>query len=157
MSDSHGETIEASGMKHPYHLVDPSPWPILGAAAAGLLAFGAIEFMHYETAIFLVLGFIAASIIFSLMINAMGSAGNAVVDHGVLRGFSRPLREWFFILAFASIGLSSNFREMAHHFKGGKPAILYVCGQSLNLLLTLTMAYVMFFLVFPEITAGLMN
>ena len=104
-----------------------------------------------------VLGFIAASVIFSLLINAMGSAGDAMVDHGVLRGFSRPLREWFFILAFASIGLSSNFREMAHHFKGGKPAILYVCGQSLNLILTLTMAYVMFFLVFPEITAGLMN
>ena len=22
--------------KHPYHLVDPSPWPIVGAIAAGL-------------------------------------------------------------------------------------------------------------------------
>ncbi|EPR32363.1 putative protein family UPF0324 [Alkalidesulfovibrio alkalitolerans DSM 16529] len=104
-----------------------------------------------------VLGFIAASIIFSLIIASMGSAGDVMIDQGVLRGFSRPLREWFFILAFASIGLSSNFREMAHHFKGGKPAILYVCGQSLNLILTLTMAYVMFFLVFPEITAGLME
>jgi uncharacterized integral membrane protein (TIGR00698 family) len=102
-----------------------------------------------------VLGFIAASIIFSLMIKNMGSAGNVLIDHGVLRGFSKLMREWFFILAFASIGLSSNFRQMAYHFKGGKPAILYVCGQSLNLLLTLSVAYVMFFLVFPEITAGL--
>jgi len=59
MSDSHGETIEPSGMKHPYHLVDPSPWPILGAAAAGLLALGAVWFMHYQTAILLVLGAIA--------------------------------------------------------------------------------------------------
>jgi hypothetical protein len=59
-----------------------------------------------------------------------------MIDQGVLRGFSRLCRDWFFILAFASIGLSSNFREMAHHFKGGKPVILYVCGQSLNLLLT---------------------
>jgi uncharacterized integral membrane protein (TIGR00698 family) len=104
-----------------------------------------------------VLGFIAASIIFSLLIASMGAAGDVMIDQGVLRGFSRPLREWFFILAFASIGLSSNFREMAHHFKGGKPAILYVCGQSLNLMLTLLMAYLMFFLVFPEITAGLME
>ena len=37
--------------------------------------------------------------------------------------------------------------------KGGKPLILYVCGQSFNLILTLTMAYIMFYLVFPEITA----
>jgi uncharacterized integral membrane protein (TIGR00698 family) len=104
-----------------------------------------------------VLGFIAASVIFSVIIASMGSAGDVMIDQGVLRGFTRPLREWFFILAFASIGLSSNFREMAHHFKGGKPAILYACGQSLNLMLTLLMAYIMFFLVFPEITAGLME
>jgi uncharacterized integral membrane protein (TIGR00698 family) len=102
-----------------------------------------------------VLGFMAASVIFSLAISAMGSAGGVMIDQGVLRGFSKLLRGWFFILAFASIGLSSDFREMAHHFKGGKPAILYVCGQSLNLALTLAAAYVMFFLVFPEITAGL--
>jgi len=102
-----------------------------------------------------VLGFMAASVIFSLAISAMGSAGGVMIDQGVLRGFSKLLRGWFFILAFASIGLSSDFREMAHHFKGGKPAILYVCGQSLNIILTLVAAYVMFFLVFPEITAGL--
>lgn len=102
-----------------------------------------------------VLGFIAASIIFSFIISAMGKAGDVMIDQGVLRGFTRPLREWFFLLAFASIGLSTNFREMAHYFKGGKPVILYVCGQSFNLALTLAMAYVMFFLVFPEITAGL--
>ncbi|MFW6236228.1 MAG: YeiH family protein [Desulfovibrionales bacterium] len=104
-----------------------------------------------------VLGFIGASIIFSALIAVMGPAGDVMIDQGVLRGFSRPLRGWFFIIAFASIGLSSNFREMAHHFKGGKPAILYACGQSLNLMLTLLMAYIMFFLVFPDITAGLME
>src|SRR5712692_9838500 len=32
--------------KHPYHLVDPSPWPIVGAIAAGLLATGGLVFMH---------------------------------------------------------------------------------------------------------------
>ncbi|MFH7319830.1 YeiH family protein [Desulfurivibrio sp. D14AmB] len=104
-----------------------------------------------------VLGFISASIIFSAMLAYMGSVGDVMIDQGVLRGFSRPLRDWFFILAFASIGLSSNFREMAAHFKGGKPAILYVCGQSLNVALTLLMAYIMFFLVFPGVTESLMQ
>jgi uncharacterized integral membrane protein (TIGR00698 family) len=102
-----------------------------------------------------VLGFIAASIIISIMYSAMGSAGDVMLDHGFIRGLTRGARDWFFALAFASIGLSSNFRELAHHFKGGKPVILYVCGQSLNLILTLTMAYIMFFLVFPRITATL--
>jgi len=102
-----------------------------------------------------VLGFIAASIIISVMYTAMGGAGDVLLDHGFLRGLTRPARDWFFALAFASIGLSSNFRELAHHFKGGKPVILYVCGQSLNLALTLLMAYIMFFLVFPGITASL--
>ena len=71
----------------------------------------------------------------------------------LLRGFSRPIREWCFALAFASIGLGTNFRELKQYFKGGKPLILYVCGQTFNLALTLLMAYVMFYLVFPEITA----
>lgn len=104
-----------------------------------------------------VLGFIAASIIFSWMLVTMGSAGDVMIDQGVLRGFTRPIREWFFILAFASIGLSSNFRAMAHHFKGGKPVILYVCGQSLNLILTLLVAYLMYFVVFPHVTESLMG
>jgi uncharacterized membrane protein YadS len=101
-----------------------------------------------------VLGFIAASIVFSIIDSAMGKdMSGAVLDHGVLRAFSRLLREWFFALAFTSIGLATNFRELAKYFKGGKPLILYVTGQSFNLILTLLMAYIMFFIVFPEITA----
>lgn len=101
-----------------------------------------------------VLGFLAASILFSWIYGSMGpDVGYAMIDHGVLRGFSKAFRGWFFCLAFVSIGLATNFRELAHYFKGGKPLILYVCGQSFNLLLTLTMAYLMFYVVFPEITA----
>jgi uncharacterized membrane protein YadS len=103
-----------------------------------------------------VIGFIVASIIFSLMYGSMGeSVGSAMIDHGVLRGFSRNFRGWFFCLAFVSIGLATNFRELGSYFKGGKPLILYVCGQSFNLVLTLIMAYIMFFKVFPEITAAI--
>jgi uncharacterized membrane protein YadS len=101
-----------------------------------------------------VLGFIAASIIFSILDQNMGKdLGGAIVDHGIVRGGTRLLRGWFFALSFAAIGLSTNFRELAKYFKGGKPLILYVCGQSLNLVLTLAMAYLMFYVVFPEITA----
>ena len=71
----------------------------------------------------------------------------------LIDGIEKGVRTWFFVLAFTAIGLSTNFRELAPYFKGGKPLILYVCGQSFNLALTLLMAYVMFYLVFPEITA----
>ncbi|MDY0374813.1 MAG: putative sulfate exporter family transporter [Desulfobacterium sp.] len=101
-----------------------------------------------------VLGFLAASIIFSLIDSNMGKdMGTALLDQGVIRGGTRLFRAWFFALSFAAIGLSTNFRELSKYFKGGKPVILYVCGQSLNLVLTLIMAYIMFYLVFPEITA----
>ncbi|MCG8546833.1 MAG: cytochrome c oxidase subunit 3 [Alphaproteobacteria bacterium] len=33
-------------VKHDYHLVDPSPWPALGATAAFFLAFGTVLYMH---------------------------------------------------------------------------------------------------------------
>ncbi|WP_272700593.1 YeiH family protein [Desulfovibrio sp. Fe33] len=101
-----------------------------------------------------VLGFLTASVIFSIVYAAIGSdAGFTMVDQGVLRGFSRIFRGWFFCLSFAAIGLATNFRELKHYFKGGKPLILYVCGQSFNLALTLLMAYLMFYVVFPDITA----
>ncbi len=39
MADSHAPN-------HNYHLVDPSPWPIVGAVAAFVLAVGGVQFMH---------------------------------------------------------------------------------------------------------------
>ena len=101
-----------------------------------------------------VLGFIGASIVFSLMYEMMGSdVGYALLDHGAIRGMSKIFRGWFFCLAFVSIGLATNFRELKEQFSGGKPLVLYVVGQSFNLCLTLLMAYIMFYIVFPEITA----
>jgi cytochrome c oxidase subunit 3 len=37
----------SSGLKQPYHLVDPSPWPIIGAAGAGLLLTGIVFAAHW--------------------------------------------------------------------------------------------------------------
>jgi uncharacterized membrane protein YadS len=101
-----------------------------------------------------VLGFIGVSIVFSIIYAMMGSdVGYTMIDNGVLKGLTKNIRGWCFCLAFVSIGLATNFRELKHHFSGGKPLILYVCGQSFNLCLTLLMAYVMFYIVFSEITA----
>src|ERR1700751_4423011 len=43
---------------HDYHLVDPSPWPIVGSISAFIMAFGAITWMHHM--------FAAAPIIFGI-------------------------------------------------------------------------------------------
>jgi len=34
---------------HPYHVVEPSPWPVLGSLSAGILAAGGIMYMHDVT------------------------------------------------------------------------------------------------------------
>jgi len=103
-----------------------------------------------------VLGFLFASIFFSILDQNMGKDMSAVmIDQGVLRGFTRISREWFFVLAFTCIGLDTNFREFGHYFKGGKPVILYACGQTLDLGLTLFMAWLMFYVVFAGITAAM--
>jgi len=103
-----------------------------------------------------VIGFIAASIVFSIIDQSVGKDMSSVmIDHGVLRGFTRIAREWFFALAFTCIGLETDFREFGQYFKGGKPITLYVFGQSFQLCFTLLVGYIMFYLIFPEVTAGI--
>jgi uncharacterized integral membrane protein (TIGR00698 family) len=102
-----------------------------------------------------VLGFIGASILFSLLHASLGPAlARVLLEDGALN-YTVQIRDWLFCLAFASIGLSTNFRTLRTQFSGGKPLLLYVCGQSLNLCLTLLMAWLMFYKVFPEITDAL--
>jgi uncharacterized membrane protein YadS len=95
-----------------------------------------------------VLGFLGASVLFSTVYSAV-EHGDVIVN-GVIDGTTGTYRGWFFCLAFVSIGLDTNFRELAAHLKGGKPLVLYVCGQSLNLCLTLAMAWLMFEVVFAD-------
>ena len=102
-----------------------------------------------------VLGFVGASLFFSLVYQVLNTdVAIVLIENGAL-DFSSDVRAWLFALGFASIGLSTNFKELTAQFSGGKPLILYVCGQSLNLVLTLLMAWIMFYLVFPEITNAL--
>ena len=51
---SHG--MDSSGLKQPYHLVDPSPWPLAAALTAGLLVFGIVQAAHDGGYVFLGLG-----------------------------------------------------------------------------------------------------
>ena len=37
-----------SEKKHQFHLVNPSPWPLVGAFSALYLVSGAILYMHYD-------------------------------------------------------------------------------------------------------------
>lgn len=89
-----------------------------------------------------VIGFVLLSVIFSL-IHAFVPGGPELTS-ATFSGSTKTLRGWFFCLAFVSIGLDTNFRQMLPFFKGGKPLILYTCGQSLNLCLTLLMAWLAF-------------
>ena len=100
-----------------------------------------------------ILGFVAASILFSLL-QSQGEELQAITST-TTADVGAVLRGWFFCFAFVSIGLETNFSELAKYLVGGKPLVLYVCGQALNLALTLFMAWLMFEKVFPNAAASL--
>jgi len=83
-----------------------------------------------------VLGFILASIVFSFFVP------NELADETI--AVANNWREFLFTLAFISIGLETNFKDMAKLVQGGKPLTLYLVGQTANLVLTLIAAYVFF-------------
>ena len=56
-TDAHGSSLPlSSGLKQPYHLVNPSPWPLTGAVGGGLTVLGIIFAAHYGNYICLALG-----------------------------------------------------------------------------------------------------
>ena len=83
-----------------------------------------------------IIGFFVASLVASFIIqplfntpdyNAVGSI-NKVLDQ---------YKNWAFVLAFTSIGLDTNFKEIARQMHGGKVLWLYIIGQMFNIGLTL--------------------
>lgn len=87
-----------------------------------------------------ILGFIAASVIFSFLLTP--SLGDTRVAE--ILDVTSDFRGWFFCLAFVSIGLESRFRDLAAQTSGGRPIQLYLTGQTFNLVLTLIAAYLAF-------------
>ncbi|MHC4695434.1 MAG: YeiH family protein [Planctomycetota bacterium] len=94
-----------------------------------------------------IVGFVAASLVFSfILIPAFGGGqlGLNTVDNDVIRAITKTCRGWLFCLAFVAIGLESDFRQLASQMAGGKPIVLYIIGQSFNLILTVLAAYLAF-------------
>jgi len=58
MADSHAKN-------HDYHLVDPSPWPIISSISALVLAIGTVQYFHSETPWVLLIGL--AAVIYSMV------------------------------------------------------------------------------------------
>ena len=54
------------------------------------------------------------------------------------------IRTFLFAVAFLSIGLETDFKTLKTQISGGKPVQLYIVGQSLNLILTLIFAWMLF-------------
>lgn len=52
------QQLETTGHRHPFHLVEPSPWPFVGSLAAFVLAIGAVLAMHGIDKIVLCVGFL---------------------------------------------------------------------------------------------------
>ena len=82
-----------------------------------------------------VIGFIAASLLFSFFIDA--DTNNAV------KGHLKALQGIWFALAFTSIGLETDFREL---FKGQgkKPLFAFLIAQLFNIIVTLLVAMLLF-------------
>ena len=102
-----------------------------------------------------VLGFVGMSIIFSVLYVTLED-GPLLIE-AMIGDSSKTLRGWFFCLAFVCVGLDTNFRQLLPQLKGGKPLILYLCGQSLNLVLTLFMAWLMFKVVFADFVGAMLE
>lgn len=82
-----------------------------------------------------VLGFIAASLIFSFLIPT--NTGKQV------SGILNSLRTLWFALAFVSIGLEARFTDL-FKVQQGRPAIAFIGAQLFNIIWTLLWAYLLF-------------
>jgi cytochrome c oxidase subunit 3 len=93
--------------KHPYHLVDPSPWPLLGSISAGIMAMGIVQYMHSDKSILFIIGTIGvlATMLFwwkdVLNESVVQKAHSAVVKHGFRYGMGLFIAsEVMFFFAF---------------------------------------------------------
>jgi uncharacterized membrane protein YadS len=75
----------------------------------------------------------------SVMLPIMGEA----MSTNILK-VTGGIRTFLFAIAFLSIGLESDFKSLKKQISGGKPVGLYIAGQSLNIILTLIFAWLLF-------------
>ena len=82
-----------------------------------------------------VLGFIAASLLFSFVLGA------DLVDSTA--ALMKEIRTWWFALAFMCIGLETRFRDLVS-MDQGRPAAAFLLGQGANIVWTLLVATILF-------------
>ena len=86
-----------------------------------------------------IIGFFVASLVASFIVLPLAGADQVKAINGVLDQY----KNWCFVLAFVSIGLDTNFRELAKQMKGGKPLWLYLVGQTFNIALTFAVVWLL--------------
>lgn len=79
-----------------------------------------------------IIGFFAASLIASFIIQPIYGGAEVKAINTVLDQY----KNWAFVLAFTSIGLDTNFRDIIKQLQGGKVLWLYIVGQLFNIALT---------------------
>lgn len=79
-----------------------------------------------------IIGFFVASVVASFVIQPLAGSADVKAINSVLDQY----KNWAFVLAFTSIGLDTNFREIAKQLHGGKVLWLYIVGQLFNIALT---------------------
>jgi uncharacterized integral membrane protein (TIGR00698 family) len=107
-------------------------WTLKAGAASGERPSAAIIWQRFPK---FVLGFIAASVIFSFFLPADLVSGT--------RGALGELRLWWFAMAFVCIGLETRFVELATRDQG-RPALAFIGAQGINIVWTLILAWLLF-------------
>ncbi|MBR2608870.1 MAG: putative sulfate exporter family transporter [Bacteroidales bacterium] len=79
-----------------------------------------------------IIGFFVASLVASFIVQPLAGSADVKAINSVLDQY----KNWAFVLAFTSIGLDTNFREIAKQLHGGKVLWLYIVGQLFNIVLT---------------------
>ena len=80
-----------------------------------------------------IIGFFVASLVASFIVQPLAGADQVSAINKVLDQY----KNWAFVMAFVSIGLDTNFKEIVKQMQGGKVLWLYVIGQVFNIALTL--------------------
>ena len=71
-----------------------------------------------------IIGFFVASLVASFVIQPLAGSADVKAINSVLDQY----KNWAFVLAFISIGLDTNFREIAKQLHGGKVVWLLLSG-----------------------------
>src|SRR5690606_11742852 len=82
-----------------------------------------------------VVGFVFVSLMFSFVIPSE--------VHQEIKGSLKSIQGLWFALAFTSIGLETNFKDLFSH-SNKKPLYAFLIAQTFNILVTLVVAYVLF-------------